>query len=88
LDFCGFTAGQQQVKVFGEAHAPHEIAAEVQPTDFNTIRIGLTDVAFCGPSFTDLHGSPIGNFGAGHHRGVLPFGKARGRLHFCILALT
>jgi hypothetical protein len=76
LRFGCFAPGEKEVKIFGETHAPHEIAAKVQPAHFDTIRIGLADVAFCS-AFTNLHGSPWAEYNRPHDIRAPAFGKAR-----------
>jgi hypothetical protein len=65
------------MKIFGEARAAHEIAAQVQPAHFDTVRIGLTDVALCSAGFTNLHASPRAEYNQWHDIQAPTFGKAR-----------
>jgi hypothetical protein len=46
------------MKIFGEAYLPHEIAAQVQPAHFDTVRISLADMALCCAGLAYLHLSP------------------------------
>jgi hypothetical protein len=48
-------AGEQKMKVLGEAHPAHEVAGEIAPAHLDPVRIGLADVGDGGGRLTDLH---------------------------------